>query len=129
MFTCNTCEKGFSRKNDLTRHNISVHTPIKKHKCEVCNKAFSRLDAMKNHRKIHDKANKSLKVDSVTLQQNESIEQPADENVPSDGSEEEECEDDCVTETSINSSLLKKSFPLTGGASQDLLLALKTYKV
>lgn len=48
-YYCNLCKKKFTRKENLKRHNISVHIKDKKFMCIYCNKMFSRKDNLKQH--------------------------------------------------------------------------------
>ncbi|KAJ8597390.1 hypothetical protein M405DRAFT_780103, partial [Rhizopogon salebrosus TDB-379] len=52
---CPSCPKSFSRKGDLTRHQL-LHTGIKPHKCEMCGKGFAQYSGLKTHRNTHTKA-------------------------------------------------------------------------
>ena len=38
-FNCNTCDKKFYYKNDLTQH-MEVHNTEKKYKCDTCHRTF-----------------------------------------------------------------------------------------
>ena len=80
------------------------------------------LDVLKNHIKTHNSNNtrSNTENDSATSQHNEQL---------IDSNHGEECKDDCITETSINSLLVKKTFQLSGAVSDDLLPALKEYNV
>ena len=119
MFVCDLCQKEFNKKHNLSRHTTSMHSEVKNHKCLTCNRSFSRLDVLKKHEKTH------VVPDNGTSQQIEPVSKNTDEN----SQHVEDCEDDCTTEYSINSSLMKKSFKLNGGLSQDLIPALDAYKV
>ena len=122
MFTCEMCQTKFSMKHNLSRHINSVHTEKRDHKCHLCSKSFSRLDVLKNHIKTHDSNTtcSNTENDSATSQHNEQL---------IDSNHGEDYQDDCITETSINSLLVKKTFQLSGAVSDDLLPALKEYKV
>ena len=119
MFVCDLCQKEFNKKHNLSRHTTSMHSEVKNHKCLTCNRSFSRLDGLKEHEKTH------VVPDNGTSQQIE----PVSKNTVENSQHVEDCEDDCTTEYSINSSLMKKSFKLNGGLSQDLIPALDAYKV
>ncbi|KAL9974065.1 hypothetical protein ACROYT_G011063 [Oculina patagonica] len=49
-YECRTCERTFSRKDNLKRH-ILVHTREKPHVCPLCNKRFARPGDLKRHKK------------------------------------------------------------------------------
>lgn len=52
---CSSCPKSFSRKGDLTRHQL-LHTGIKPHKCGTCGKEFAQYSGLKTHLNTHTKA-------------------------------------------------------------------------
>ncbi|KAG2349147.1 hypothetical protein BDR05DRAFT_404386 [Suillus weaverae] len=54
-WSCSSCPKSFSRKGDLTRHQL-LHTGIKPHICETCKKGFAQYSGLKTHRNTHTKA-------------------------------------------------------------------------
>ncbi|KAF9959245.1 hypothetical protein BGZ65_000677 [Modicella reniformis] len=51
LFACpeQGCKKSFTRKNDLQRHQISIHGVLEIHNCQKCHKSFSRRDALRRH--------------------------------------------------------------------------------
>ncbi|KAF9344984.1 hypothetical protein BGX26_003676 [Mortierella sp. AD094] len=51
LFPCpeQGCKKSFTRKNDLQRHQISIHGVTHIYSCQKCSKAFSRRDALRRH--------------------------------------------------------------------------------
>ncbi|KAI7822523.1 hypothetical protein BC939DRAFT_380865, partial [Gamsiella multidivaricata] len=51
LFACpeQDCKKSFTRKNDLQRHQISIHGITDIYSCQKCNKPFSRRDALRRH--------------------------------------------------------------------------------
>ncbi|KAL3455812.1 fungal-specific transcription factor domain-containing protein [Aspergillus heterothallicus] len=51
-FSCQSCEKTFSRIENLTRH-AENHKPSARFACEVCAKRFNRSDVLKRHLKLH----------------------------------------------------------------------------
>ncbi len=55
-FECTTCDKSFSRKFTLRRHQL-VHTKDKLTACPTCGRQFQRLDAMKRHQLVHRSSN------------------------------------------------------------------------
>ena len=48
-FDCSKCNKAFSRKYDLERHEKSLHTKHRPFQCKGCNLSFSRVDSLKKH--------------------------------------------------------------------------------
>jgi uncharacterized Zn-finger protein len=48
IHNCNTCNRKFSRKHDLKRHE-QTHMREKPFQCDHCNVQFSRLDALYRH--------------------------------------------------------------------------------
>jgi uncharacterized C2H2 Zn-finger protein len=49
-YTCELCERVFTRKNDLKRHHDSVHNR-QRHTCRECWEVFTRLDNLTTHYK------------------------------------------------------------------------------
>ena len=51
---CSTCDRRFSQKNDLHRHQ-ATHTDERKFKCEVCldKRSFKTKCQLTNHMKFH----------------------------------------------------------------------------
>ncbi|KAG0048343.1 hypothetical protein BGZ83_006689, partial [Gryganskiella cystojenkinii] len=51
LFACpeQGCKKSFTRKNDLQRHQISIHGVTHIYACQKCNKPFSRKDELRRH--------------------------------------------------------------------------------
>ncbi|CAO3572007.1 unnamed protein product [Mortierella alpina] len=56
LFACpeQGCKKSFTRKNDLQRHQISIHGVTHIYSCQKCNKPFSRRDALRRHMDFKD---------------------------------------------------------------------------
>lgn len=50
---CSICDKTFTCKKRLTRHNL-VHSNDFKHKCAICNKGFKTPFSLKVHKRSHD---------------------------------------------------------------------------
>lgn len=48
---CNQCKSGFRRRQELLRHQRTVHPPsgVKQFSCRVCCGSFARADALKRH--------------------------------------------------------------------------------
>ncbi|GJJ71040.1 hypothetical protein EMPS_03390 [Entomortierella parvispora] len=51
LFACpeQGCKKSFTRKNDLQRHQISIHGVTHIYACQKCDKPFSRKDELRRH--------------------------------------------------------------------------------
>lgn len=48
-FVCHLCSKQFTRHHSLHRHQLDVHTNVKKHSCPICNKKFKRKQYVLTH--------------------------------------------------------------------------------
>ena len=58
--TCEKCDKTFSDRRNLKRHNDSVHLMIR-HKCDQCEKEFSEAYGLKRHiRNVHTQKDEVL---------------------------------------------------------------------
>jgi uncharacterized Zn-finger protein len=51
--TCNICQKTFSTRGNLKRHQ-NTHTGLRKHVCAICKKDFFRSDDLSSHLKTHN---------------------------------------------------------------------------
>ena len=51
-FTCNQCQKTFSRKGNLATHKIT-HSGEKPYHCDICQKKFAQSNNLTDHRRIH----------------------------------------------------------------------------
>lgn len=51
-YKCDTCEKTFTRKDNLNVH-LQRHAEIKSYRCETCEKTFYSREAIKNHLEQH----------------------------------------------------------------------------
>ncbi|KAK3825138.1 MAG: hypothetical protein J3Q66DRAFT_278570 [Benniella sp.] len=51
LFPCpeQGCKKSFTRKNDLQRHQISIHGVTHIYSCHKCDKPFTRRDVLRRH--------------------------------------------------------------------------------
>ncbi|XP_071787706.1 uncharacterized protein [Asterias amurensis] len=60
-FSCNSCCKSFTRKDNLKRHKKKSHTttfqlsPVKQFQCRTCDKTFNHRDTLKRHLKVHSR--------------------------------------------------------------------------
>ena len=53
---CPICHKTFSQKCEIKQHTDSVHEKKKPHKCQICDKSFARKYELKTHTEIvHEK--------------------------------------------------------------------------
>lgn len=43
------CERKFVRRTDLLRHDQSVHSKVRNHRCTACDAGFSRKDTLRRH--------------------------------------------------------------------------------
>eukprot|EP01083_Nonionella_stella_P178865 633239_1 len=58
-FSCESCDKTFTLKNNLKRHISDVHDYIRKFKCDSCDKNFSRKSTLKQHvNEVHEQIRK-----------------------------------------------------------------------
>ena len=51
-FKCEICDKELSRKDELKRHKLSVHSKNIEFKCIVCERKFSRKDNLLAHKNV-----------------------------------------------------------------------------
>ena len=68
LYTCQDCEKTFTRKDSLTRHMIAKHSEHPGFKCNHCSKTFLYTTNLKKHMKVHssDKTSCSFAVPDFT---------------------------------------------------------------
>ncbi|PRD23578.1 UNVERIFIED_CONTAM: zinc finger protein [Trichonephila clavipes] len=52
LFVCEICNKVFSRRYDVTKHQL-FHTTENRYICEICKKAFSGKSDLKKHARFH----------------------------------------------------------------------------
>ncbi|KAI8613119.1 hypothetical protein BC830DRAFT_1089498 [Chytriomyces sp. MP71] len=51
--SCQTCLQTFTRRNDLLRHQKTVHHQgLTMNVCQVCKKEFARMDSLRRHERI-----------------------------------------------------------------------------
>lgn len=48
---CNICLRDFGRKQELDRHQLTIHSTERRFGCDFCHKKFSRNDSLKRHKK------------------------------------------------------------------------------
>jgi uncharacterized Zn-finger protein len=56
-FTCSHCEKSFTRKPNLIRHE-KIHLGERPYQCPLCSKYFSQMTHLKKHQLTHDEKEK-----------------------------------------------------------------------
>ncbi|XP_056648503.1 zinc finger E-box-binding homeobox 2 isoform X1 [Diorhabda sublineata] len=52
QFTCNQCDKAFSKQSSLARHKYE-HSGQRPHKCDQCTKAFKHKHHLTEHKRLH----------------------------------------------------------------------------
>ncbi|XP_017774132.1 PREDICTED: zinc finger E-box-binding homeobox protein zag-1-like [Nicrophorus vespilloides] len=52
QFTCDQCEKAFSKQSSLARHKYE-HSGQRPHKCDECPKAFKHKHHLTEHKRLH----------------------------------------------------------------------------
>ncbi|CAG2161427.1 unnamed protein product [Oppiella nova] len=52
LFTCDQCDKTFSKQSSLARHKYE-HSGQRPHKCDVCSKAFKHKHHLTEHKRLH----------------------------------------------------------------------------
>ena len=50
---CSLCDKKFTRKNDATRHELSIHLGLKPYTCSLCDKSFFKKNHLMGHENTH----------------------------------------------------------------------------
>lgn len=63
-FECKICNRSYSRKSFLLRHNLAVHGEYQGYGCSLCNKQYVSLFQLKKH---HNKVHKAATFVPVTL--------------------------------------------------------------
>jgi len=58
--TFGSCQKGFTRSDELARHT-RTHTKVRTHLCHLCHMTFSRSDHLSKHLKSHERKENLLK--------------------------------------------------------------------
>jgi KRAB domain-containing zinc finger protein len=53
MFSCERCDKEFTEKRNLTRHQKTHLLSTEAYTCDACGKDFDREDARNRHMKTH----------------------------------------------------------------------------
>ena len=79
MYTCNVCEKKFTRKGNLLRHQREKHpddvpdeSPTQ-YSCDVCRKSFKYQGNLKKHQKIHSTSRWSCAICGVSTDTKEQL--------------------------------------------------------
>ncbi|RZF48456.1 hypothetical protein LSTR_LSTR007941 [Laodelphax striatellus] len=52
QFTCDLCDKAFSKHSSLARHRYE-HSGQRPHKCDICTKAFKHKHHLTEHKRLH----------------------------------------------------------------------------
>jgi hypothetical protein len=76
--------KSFSRKPDLKRHILTIHSTVPRFTCSICSMDFKRKDALsRHHRIVHDRrVFKPVKVKAARLQHSIIVRRASAETVP-----------------------------------------------